>query len=92
MRLAQLDAMDAIDSLSRVRDEFRRRSGKLPESWEQLIAAGLLRGVPVDPTGTPYTLNFATGEIKVSGYSKLYPLPTEPAAAPELASPAATPM
>jgi hypothetical protein len=41
------------------------------------IAAGLLRGVPVDPAGTPYTLNFATGEIAVSGYSPLYPLPLE---------------
>ncbi len=87
-RLMQLDALDTIDALTRIRDEFKRRTGKLPESWEQLIAAGWLRGVPIDPAGEPYTLNFATGEINVSGYSKLYPLPTEPAA-PELASPAA---
>jgi hypothetical protein len=82
----QLDALDTIDALTRVRDEFTRRTGKLPESWEQLMAAHLLRGVPVDPAGTPYTLNFATGVITVSGYSKLYPLPTEPAAAPERAA------
>jgi hypothetical protein len=41
------------------------------------MAAGLLGGIPVDPAGTPYTLNFATGEIAVSGYSPLYPLPLE---------------
>lgn len=86
LRLMQLAALDTIDALKRVRDTYASRSGKLPESWDQLIAARLLRGVPVDPAGTPYTLNFATGEINVSGYSKLYPLPTEPAAAPELAA------
>jgi len=43
------------------------------------MKAGLLRGVPLDPTGMPYTINFATGEINVAGDSKLYPLPTEPA-------------
>jgi hypothetical protein len=69
---------DQIDALSRVRDEFTRRRGRLPESWEELIKAGLLWSVPVDPSGTAYTINFATGEINVSGYSPLHPLPTEP--------------
>jgi len=76
-RLLQLDALDQIDYLRRIRDEFQRRKGHSPESWEQIIAAGLLRGVPVDPEGTAFTLNFATGEIAVSGYSPLYPLPLE---------------
>jgi hypothetical protein len=76
-RLLQLDALDQIDYLRQIRDEFHHRKGRSPESWEQIIAAGLLRGVPADPTGTPYTLNFATGEIAVSGYSPLYPLPLE---------------
>jgi len=79
LRLLQLDALDQIDQLSRARDEFTRRRGRLPESWEELTRAGLLRGVPVDPSGSPYTINFATGEINVAGDSKLYPLPTEPA-------------
>ena len=88
LRLMQLDALDTIDALNRVRDAYTKGTGERPERWEQLITARLLRGVPVDPAGTPYTLNFATGEITVSGDSKLYPLPTEPAAAPELAAPA----
>lgn len=78
LRLGQLDALDQIDALTRARDEFTRRRGRLPESWEDLIRAGLLRSVPLDPSGTAYTLNFATGEINVSGDSTLYPLPTEP--------------
>jgi hypothetical protein len=76
-RLLQLDALDQIDYLRKIRDEFHRRKGHGPESWEDIIAAGLLRGVPIDPAGIPYTLNFATGEITVSGYSPLYPLPLE---------------
>jgi tetratricopeptide (TPR) repeat protein len=79
LRLTQLDALDQIDALSKVRDEFKQRRGRLPESWAELVQAGLLRGVPLDPSGVAYTINFATGEINVSGYSKLYPLPTEPA-------------
>jgi tetratricopeptide (TPR) repeat protein len=89
LRLTQLDALDQIDALARVRDEFTRRRGRLPESWQELTKAGLLRGVPVDPTATPYTINFATGRITVAGDSRLYPLPTEPA--PGEPAPPATP-
>jgi tetratricopeptide (TPR) repeat protein len=78
LRLTQLDALDQIDALTRVRDEFNRRRGRMPETWDDLVKAGLLRAVPVDPTGTPYELNFHTGEIGVSRESKLSPLPTEP--------------
>jgi tetratricopeptide (TPR) repeat protein len=78
LRLTQLDALDQIDALTRVRDEFTRRRGSMPETWDDLIKAGLLRGVPIDPAGTPYELNFHTGEVSVSRESKLSPLPTEP--------------
>jgi hypothetical protein len=78
MRLLQLDALDQIDILRQAVGEFQRRTGKLPERWRDLVAAGLLRGEPADPSGTPYTLNFATGEVNVSGWSPLSPLPTEP--------------
>ena len=84
MRLLQLDALDHIDILERMVQDFRARTGRLPLSWEQM--AGMLRGIPVDPSGTPYTLDFTTGDVTVARWSKLYPLPTEPAAAPELKS------
>jgi hypothetical protein len=90
LRLMQLDALDQIDALSRVVGEYARRTGNPPESWDQLVRAGFLRGVPVDPAGTPYVLDL--GEVVISRDSKLYPLPTEPAAAPELAAPVANQM
>jgi tetratricopeptide (TPR) repeat protein len=87
LRLAQLDALDHIDTLERAVREFERLAGKLPASWQQLTAARLVPGIPVDPTGVPYVLDSTTGEVGVAGSSKLSPLPTEPAAAPELKKP-----
>jgi len=84
MRLAQLDALDQIDVLKRVVGDFTRRTGQPAQSWEQLITAGVIRRVPTDPAGSPYTLDAQTGDIGVAQQSDLWPLPTEPAAAPEL--------
>ena len=84
MRLAQLDALDQIDVLKRIIDDFTRRTGQRPQSWEQLARAGAVRSIPVDPSGVPYTLDPQTGAIGVAANSELWPLPTEPAAAPEL--------
>ncbi len=78
MRLLQLDALDQIDGLKKAVAEYQRRTGKLPERWSDLVAARLIGGEPIDPSGMAYTLNFATGEVTVSGYSPLYPLPTDP--------------
>jgi hypothetical protein len=88
----QLDALDAIDRLRRVLDEYARRTGRRAESWEQVVAAKLIRGIPRDPSGVPFELDPATGDILVSRSSELSPLPTEPSAAPELKQkPAAVP-
>ena len=86
IRLQQLDALDQIDVLKRFVDDFTKRTGQRAESWEQLIAARAVRGIPLDPSGTPYELNPESGEIGVAQDSELWPLPTEPAAAPELKS------
>ncbi len=84
MRLTQLDALDQIDALKRIVDEFAARTGQRVQSWQQLARAGAVRGIPVDPSGVPYTLDPDTGAIGVATSSDLWPLPTEPAAAPEL--------
>lgn len=84
LRLLQLDALDQIDLLSRIASNYTARTGRRPGSWEQLVAAGAIRGVPTDPAKTPYTLDPETGRIGVARESDLWPLPTEPAAAPEL--------
>jgi tetratricopeptide (TPR) repeat protein len=91
LRLEQLDALDEIDVLKRIVKDFTERTGQPARSWRQLASAGAVRGAPLDPSGTPYTLDPATGDIGVAPDSTLWPLPTEPAAAPEMKS-GASPM
>ncbi len=72
-RLAQLDALDQLDQLTALARAYEARFGVRPENWAALVRGGYLRGVPVDPRGTPYRLDadgFALGEG-----SPLYPLP-----------------
>jgi tetratricopeptide (TPR) repeat protein len=86
-RLLQLDALDQIDALQQASEAYSARTGAHARSWEQLIGAGVIAGVPLDPTGTPYLLEGDTGDVGLGPTSKLHPLPTEPAAAPELRQP-----
>ena len=72
--LAQLDALDAIDLLT-ARVRAAPRAPGQPYSWEAAMRAGLLRGVPPDPTGTPFELDPGTGEVRVSPSSPLMPMP-----------------
>ena len=44
-------------------------------TWERLVAARLLPGVPLDSSRTPFVLDPATGAITVARESKLFPLP-----------------
>jgi len=77
-RLAQLRALDDVDALQRVVDAYRRRAGRAPADWGALVRVGMLRGIPVDPAGTPYELT-GEGRVGVAASSTLSPLPTEPA-------------
>ena len=54
--LLQLDALDRSDRLGRVVAEFEHERGRRPGGWEELVAAGLLEGVPVDPAGVAFVL------------------------------------
>ncbi|HET6840306.1 MAG TPA: hypothetical protein VFK06_01235 [Candidatus Angelobacter sp.] len=38
-------------------DLYRQKTGQSPSGWQALIQAGLLRGVPRDPTNKPYLLD-----------------------------------
>ena len=79
LRLLQLDALDRIDRLSGIVGEYHGRTGRLPQTWNDVATAGLLPGTPLDPSGTPYLLDSLTGGVTVSSESRLYPLPVEPA-------------
>ena len=75
LRLAQLDALDGIDQLTMVVRDFAARTGTIPASWDALVRAALLKGIPLDPTGVPYVLDAGTGEVTLAVESHLNPLP-----------------
>ncbi len=78
-RLQQLDMMDLVKALKRVVAEYERTHGRKPADWNELIRAGVLRGVPRDTAGYPLLLDGATGVVTLSDASPLSPLPTEKA-------------
>jgi hypothetical protein len=75
-RLKQLDALDGIDFMERIVQQYRGRTGVLPTSWGDMMRTGFLRGVPTDPTGVPFQLDAATGQVRLDPGSSLNPLPT----------------
>lgn len=74
-RLAQLEALDAMDRYQHAVDLYRERTGRPPESWRELVAAGDVSEMPLDPTGVPYELTAPRGDVDVSRRSVLFPLP-----------------
>ena len=80
-RLIQLRALDEIDGLQRAADEHARRAGHPLADWAELVRAGVLRGIPLDPSGTPYTLP-VPGRVGMAESSPLWPLPSEPVLQP----------
>lgn len=74
-RLSQLDAMDQIARLEAVVKLYAQRATSQPGSWADLIRAGYVPGIPVDPANHPYQLNPYGGTVTLSGDSPLNPLP-----------------
>jgi tetratricopeptide (TPR) repeat protein len=72
--LSQLDAVDAIDQLQVIVKRFPPPAGG-QHSWDALVRRGVLRGIPLDPAGTPFELDPATGRVSLSRRSTLSPLP-----------------
>ena len=77
MKLMQLKAIEDIERLQDGIDRFAARRGSAVTGWNELVAAGALRGVPVDPSGVPYVLT-PEGRVELSMSSTLIPLPIEP--------------
>jgi tetratricopeptide (TPR) repeat protein len=72
--LLQLDALDGIDQLGAIARRFPPPAGEA-HSWEALVRRGILRGMPVDSTGTPFLIDPVTGDVSLSPQSPLHPLP-----------------
>ena len=69
MHLDSLRVDAALNELDRRIHAYRERTGSFPSQWSDLIRAGLLPGIPADPTGAPYKLE-ANGKVTVQDPSK----------------------
>jgi hypothetical protein len=54
--LAAIIAMEQIGELNKLLASYKAKSGHAAQSYNELYAAGLLRGLPKDPSGTPYVV------------------------------------
>jgi tetratricopeptide (TPR) repeat protein len=66
--VAHLRALQVADDVTALEDlvsRYRVAKGQLPVSFAELVAARILRGIPLDPTGRPYKLT-ATGRVEVA--------------------------
>ena len=69
LHLESLAVDEQISQLEAVTAEFRKRFGRNPSGWRELGSIGALKGMPVDPSGTPYVLN-TDGSVTVTDPKK----------------------
>jgi len=62
LRAIQVD--EDVTQLDGVLDRYRQHTGRAPRSFSELVSAGFLTRVPVDPLGRPYRLE--SGRVVVS--------------------------
>jgi hypothetical protein len=72
--LIQLQALDQIDELQGLVIRAGAPAGRRV-TWADLVRSGLLPGIPVDPTGTPYQLDPDSAHVSLSPSSSLNPMP-----------------
>jgi hypothetical protein len=75
--VAQLRALDDIDALQPFVDRVTAQSGTPPRDWPPVVRAAGWRGIPADPTGTPYEID-EHGRVQLSRSSSLWPISFEP--------------
>jgi hypothetical protein len=63
--LRALKVDEDVPKLETILAEYQRRTARQPTSWMELISAGTLRGIPVDPLGHPYKL-MPGGRVEVA--------------------------
>lgn len=54
--LRALQVEDDVNALQELVGQYGQKTGQLPKSITDLVSAGLLRAIPLDPTGRPYKL------------------------------------
>jgi hypothetical protein len=70
--LRYLDALDEADQVTRLVRAYEERTGRKPDSLEQLRDAGLLRRPAVDPSGAPFSYDRETGAVTIDRKSELW--------------------
>ncbi len=55
--LVSITADQQCEELERIVEAYRLKTGRNPSGFIDLIRAGILRGIPLDPTGTEYQLD-----------------------------------
>jgi tetratricopeptide (TPR) repeat protein len=63
--LRALQVADDVTLLEGLVGQYVRKTGQLPGGLSDLVAAHLLRGIPLDPTGRPYKLA-PSGRVEVA--------------------------
>lgn len=69
LHINSLRADADLNELQRRVQIYHEKTGFLPSEWTDLVHVGLLQGIPVDPTGTPYKL-MAGGKVDVQDPGK----------------------
>lgn len=69
--LRALKVDEDVTILEKLAETYHDRTGHWPNSYSQLISAGLLRGIPIDPLGKPYKLVPEEGRFEVADASAL---------------------
>ncbi|MGO8792069.1 MAG: tetratricopeptide repeat protein [Terriglobia bacterium] len=56
IHLAALDALDGLKRLNGLLALYQQKEGREAHSMQDLVAAGYLRGIPLDPSGEPFAV------------------------------------
>jgi len=64
MHIVSLEVDEIVPRLEERVEAYRSQTGRYPANWDEMVQAGYLRGVPMDPTGKPYQLA-ASGRVEV---------------------------
>jgi tetratricopeptide (TPR) repeat protein len=73
--LLQLEALDGIEQLQAFVEAYFKQTGLYPNTWLDLVKAGLLPAIPVDSTRTPFEYDRVTHMVTLGRKSPLAPLP-----------------
>jgi hypothetical protein len=73
--LEQLKALDEIDALQKLSDDYLAQRHARPSGWDDFVSGVNAGAAPADPAGVPYEFDPATSRVTLSRRSPLWPLP-----------------